>query len=91
MKWLQQQRKVEVLAAASQREARQMSDLGQLLVRRVRTRLQQPGTLVWAFAAGVLYGTCHGKLRMGSFDPLRYVNTFAVLWSLLSKEQPGAE
>ena len=91
MKWLQQQKKVEVLSAASQQQARAMSHFRRQLVQQVRTRLQQPGTMVWAFAAGALYGTSHGKFQMGSFDPLRYVNTFVVLWSLLSKEQTGAE
>lgn len=91
MKWLQQQRKVEVLAAASQQEARQMSDLGQLLVRRVRTRLQQPGTLVWAFAAGALYATGQRKFHSLAFDPIRYVNTFALLWGLLAEKQTGPE
>jgi len=91
MKWLRQQKKVEILAAASQQEALQMSYFRRLLVQRVRARLQQPGTLAWAFAAGTLYGTSHGKLESGSFDPLRYMNTFALLWSLLAEKHIGSE
>lgn len=91
MRWLQQQNKVEMLAAASQQEAHRMAYYRGQLVDGVRARLQQPGTMAWAFAAGVLYGTSHGKLESSSFDPLRYMNTFALLWGLLAEKQIGSE
>lgn len=57
MKWLRQQRKVESIETAARINRVHLSVLRQRLANRVRSRLQEPGTLAWAFAAGSLAGT----------------------------------
>ncbi len=88
MKWLQQQNKVEALSAASQQQGVQMSQTQQHLVQQVRSRLQQPGSLAWAFAAGTLFGaTRGGNQDRDAFDLIRYLKGATLLWGLLSAHQ----
>jgi len=85
MKWLKQQSKVEALSAASLQHAEHMSAVRRQLHSRVHARVQQPGTLAWAFAGGALVGaTRGGEPGPDRLDLFRYMNTAALLWSLIS-------
>jgi hypothetical protein len=102
MKWLRQHNRVEALSAEAEQCAGQMKQLRQHLGQRVHARLQDPGTMTWAFAAGVVYGGSKRPERdagqnTGSasqahpdraFPILRYLNSAVIVWNLLSQFQP---
>ena len=96
MKWLRQQRKVESLCAAAQVNAGRMYRMRRRLQQRVHHNLQQPGSLVWAFAAGCLYGSARAQRKFKddaatgmhqqhlSAIVLQYLNSVAIVLNLLS-------
>lgn len=97
MKWLRQQRKVESLSTEVKANGGHMRHLRYQLVQRVHWRLQQPGTLAWAFAAGCLFGSAQPQPRSqqagsgstvaqkmrASASTVRYLNFVATILNLL--------
>jgi hypothetical protein len=96
MKWLRQQRKVESLSLAVQVNAGRMYRMRRRLRQRIHHSLQQPGSLVWAFAAGCLFGSARAE-RVAKDDAvtglhqqpvsavvLQYLNSMAIVLNLLS-------
>jgi hypothetical protein len=94
MKWLRQQTRVELLFAAATQNSVQLRRLRLQLHQQTMHRLQQPGTLAWAFAAGTLYGsTKNGNSDKRTQDDraiplLRYLNSIAAVWNLMSEFRP---
>ncbi len=93
MKWLQQQRRVDSLARAARLNRAHLSLLGQRLSHRIRSRLQQPGSLAWAFSAGCLVGAARSPEKDPAETPnratampaLHYLNSLAIIFSLVTK------
>lgn len=103
MQWLRQQRKVESLSKAVQVSAGRMHLMRQRLQQRAHRNLQQPGSLIWAFAAGCLFGSARAPgmakedavkgqhQQQVSANVLQYLNSMAIVLNLLSAmraEQP---
>lgn len=89
MFWLRQQKKVERLSAEAEQNAEQMQQLRECLVERLRTRLQQPGTLAWAFAAGALVGgTKSQQQKQDGYSMMHYLNGAVIALKFLSDHLP---
>jgi hypothetical protein len=84
MTWLQQQDKVESLAARNALAARQCATLLSHMRQRIRHQLRQPGTLAWAFAAGAWFGNTPARKRASrTLALMQWVNTIVVLSKFL--------
>jgi hypothetical protein len=95
MNYLQQQMKVDQLAAAANQKAKQMQRIRWQIGQKLYSRLQQPGSLAWAFAMGTLFGAARSREPFGSgvFFLLRWINVGATVCGLLlgqpMKEDPA--
>ena len=91
MKWLRQHNKVETLSAEAEHCAVQMNHLHEQLGQRVHARLRQPGTMAWAFSAGILYGGSQTRKQNDqkqtdrAFALLRYLNSIAIILNLMTQ------
>ena len=91
MSWLQQQHRVERLAIRATNNARQMQRIRWQISQKLYGRLQQPGSLAWAFAMGILLGANRSgeSIVYDGFSIFRWFNAGATVWSFLFAIPPA--
>lgn len=89
MKWLSQRRKVEALSSQATLLAVQSRVLKQELHDRTIERMKRPETLIWAFAAGVIWISNPATKRLGRAKTLlKFASTSSYIMKLLGIPLP---
>jgi len=87
MRWLRQQRKVDDLSARASARAFRAARLRGAMGCWLKSTLQQPASLTWAFASGILVGTrADAKNARRARALLKWVNFTGMVWGFLEQK-----